>query len=71
MFGFMESIPSFFFILMTDSESDSQVDLLLVATIRVFSSLILFLLSAVAHLMGSSLEEMAYFEMTQSGYQEW
>ena len=64
MFGFMESIPSFLFILVTGSESDSEVDLLLVVTIQVFSSLILFLLGAVAHLMGSSLEEVACFEMT-------
>ena len=64
MFGFMKSIPFVLFILVTGSESDSEVDLL-VATIRFFSSLILFVLGAVAHLMGSSsLEEVACFEMT-------
>lgn len=40
---------------MTGSESNSEVDLLLVATIRILSSLMLFLLGAMADLMGFSL----------------
>ena len=65
MFGFMESILSVLFILVTGSECDSEVDLL-VAMIRFFSSLILFVLGAVAqtNLMGFFLEEVACFEMT-------